>query len=131
MNYGRKLFDICFSLDKGIFAIRQFKIALIVAEVVYITGFSAVLIGEVAELKTVVQEFCFCYLGLAVRIQSSKNPAIFSKDIVDVPHEIGGITVQLIVMSSTTLVRAESFIYSPEKIFAAYQTFFFQFNSAC
>lgn len=128
MNYRRKLFDICFSLDKGIFAIRQFKISLIVAEVVYITGFSAVLIGEVAELKTVVQEFCFCYLGLSVRIESSKNPAIFSKDIVDVPHEVGGITVHLVVMRSTTLIRAEFFIYPPEELITTDQTFFFHSN---
>lgn len=75
-----------------------------------ITGLGNILISEITKFKSKIKQLDFTYFGFSLRVKGSKNSPVFTKDIVDIPHEIIGVTVQFIVMTSAALVRAKSFV---------------------
>ena len=69
-----------------------------------------VLIGEITEFKSKIKKLYFSNFGFAFRVKGCKNSPVFAEDVVDVSHEIIGVTVLFVVMAGPTLIRAKSFV---------------------
>ena len=60
-----------------------------------------------------------------MRIEFGEDASIFPKDIIDVAHEVGRITIEFIIIGTTAAVATEFFICTSDEFVVALEAFFF------
>jgi hypothetical protein len=86
------------------------KVTEFVAKHVFMVVARNRMIGVIAEIESLVNEFLFCYRGFFTLQYLFKDPPVPSQRIIDVPHIIGGVAVLLVVISVAAHIAAELFI---------------------
>ena len=80
-------------------------------------------IGKIIKIKTFSQQFGAGGFGFSVReIELGKNTVIFPEAVVDVPHQVGGVLIQAVVVGVPAFIAAEFFIRTPDNFFSACKT---------
>ena len=62
--------------------------------------------------------------GFASWVEFGENTAVFAQDVVDIAHEVVGVTVLPVVVGTSAMIRAESLILSAVKAFSTDQALF-------
>jgi len=120
-------FFFYFFIDhKKIEIIIQFQIPLFITKMVYRAFLRFINTGEIVEIESFFEQFLLMYLGFFLLVKVFQYSPVFSQDVIDVPDQVGVISVQLVVVCITAHIRAEFFIDSPVEFFAAFEalTFF-------
>jgi len=87
------------------------EVAILIAEVVNVLLFFGTIdICVVVEVKAQFNKFIFVYFSFTRWILFDENSSVSAQDIIDIAHKIVGVTVELIVICRTTLIRAVFFI---------------------
>jgi len=79
--------------------------------------------GEETEIIAQGKKRILMHPALSFRIQVGKYAPVFPEQTVNIPHEIVGVTVQLIIVIVPALVRAEFLISTAAYCAAAIETF--------
>jgi hypothetical protein len=96
-----------------------------VADIIDKSVFRAVFVGfkirEIIEIKTGGGKFGFGGFHFPVcKILGNKNPVILPQFVVNIPHQIGRIFVQFVVVGISAIVITEFFIGAPDDFFATF-----------
>lgn len=95
---------IFFSSNNSILALAKIEIALIVTEVVGLTRFGLIDVGEIAKLKSQIEQLRLGSTRLAMWIERCEYTSVFAQHIGNVTHEVGGVSIVRIVMCDAAAI---------------------------
>ena len=88
------------------------QVAIFITEIVDSAGFSSVGIRVVIKIKTLFTKFIAVCFRLSMRIEFHEDPSVLPEDVIDVANVVVPITVELVIIDVSTLIRAEFLINS-------------------
>jgi hypothetical protein len=110
--------------DQQHFLFRQEQIAVLITEMVRAAGFGLVLVGMVAEIKTLFHQILFLQGGFAGRIKELHNPAILLQGPVYGAYPLGrwAFFLLLVVSRKAAFIGTIFFITATPEYFLAGNT---------
>lgn len=104
------LLNILLSHHQGQVVVFVQDIPLVIAEVIGGAALGGVDVGEVVKVKAFPLQYGTVDILLTGRIDRLQNATVFTKGIVNIPHEVVAVTVLPVIMTGPAFVGAEFFV---------------------
>jgi len=115
--------NVFLAFDQGIPVAIQGKVTLVITEIIGMSVFGLVKVGEVIKLKSPFDQLFPGNFALPLGIGFQEDPAVFAQGIVDVAHDVVAVTVQAVIVCAPALVCTELFIRTAHDFIPAFNAF--------
>ena len=106
--------------------IIQRKVTVFVNKTVRTAFLRNIQMSEVIEVEAFVDQFILVKVDFSfLRDKFRKYPAVFAQDVVNIPHIIGGVAVEPVVVIIPAHIRTEFLIHPSGDRFSAIEAYFF------